>query len=245
MTNRAPRSRARCARLPLIIATLVTAIACGEVLAPSASHHSPMAFALARPTEGTTTGSLFGADIDTVYVLISRPNESIAAETTVTFPATENALSLKLDIDLTAKVETLWGYIELRDGPSTLWYGSAEIILRERTVPKVPEFALTYIGPGYDAVTVGISPRTTFIAAGFSVQYGATAYNGSGQPTPAPIGWNVSDPSIATVDQTGKLSARAGANGMVRLRAFTPTGVADSLDVNVSSSPQLGADPPG
>jgi hypothetical protein len=244
MTNRALGWRARRARIPFLIATLAAAIACGDVLEPSAAKHPGMALAVARPTAGSTTASVFGAAIDTVYVLISRPNESIAAETTVAFPATDDALSLKLDIDLTAEAETLWAYIEMRDGSSTLWYGSAELILRERTVPKVPEFALTYIGPGYDAVSVTISPRQTFVGAGFSVQYGATAYNGQGQPVPAPIGWNVSDPRIATVDATGYLTARAGANGVVRVRAFTPTGVADSLDVNVSSSPQVSAGPP-
>jgi hypothetical protein len=230
-------------RVPLLLAAVVTALACGEVLEPSARPHPTMAFALARPAEGSTTGSVFGANIDTVYLLIARPNESTAAETTVTFPATSNALEVKLDIDLTAEAETLTAYIEMRDGASTLWYGYAELVLRERTVPKVPEFALTYIGPGYDAVTVTISPRQTFVAAGFSVQYSATAYNGQGQPVPAPIGWNVSDTRIATVDETGRLTARAGANGIVRVRAFTPTGVADSLDVTVSSAPQVRAGP--
>jgi hypothetical protein len=244
MTNRALGSRARRARVPFIVAAIFSAIACGDVLEPSAVKHSGMALAVARPAEGVSTASVFGAAIDTVYVLIYGPNEQTLAETTVTFPATENSLSLKLDIDLTAKAETLSAYIEMRDGSSTLWYGNAEIILRERTVPVVPEFALTYIGPGYDAVTVGITPRTTFVGAGFSVQYSATAYNGQGQPVAAPIGWNVSDTRIATVDATGKLTAKAGANGMVRVRAFTPTGVADSLDVNVSSSPQVSAGPP-
>lgn len=244
MTNRALGSRAGRALVPFIIALIVTAVACGDVLEPSAAQHPGLAFAVARPAAGSTAASVvFGADIDTVFVQIWRPNESIAAETTVTFPATENSLSLKLDIDLTTEAETLWAYIELRDGSSTLWYGDAEIILRERTVPKVPEFALTYVGPGNDAVTVGISPRTIFVAAGSSAQYAATAYNGQGQPTPSPIGWNVSDTRLATVDETGKLTARVGANGTVRLRAFTPTGVADSLDVNVSSSPQVSAGP--
>ena len=245
MTNRALGSRARRARVPLIVAAIFTAVACGDVLEPSAAKHPGIAFAVARPADGSTnTSVVFGAAIDTVYVQIWRPNESIAAETTVTFPATENSLSLKLDIDLTAEAETLWAYIELRDGSSTLWYGNTEIILRERTVPKIPEFVLTYIGPGSDAVTVGISPRTTFLAAGFSEQYVATAYNGQGQSTPAPIGWHVSDSRLATIDATGKLSAKAGVNGMVRVRAFTPTGVADSIDVNVSSSPQISVGPP-
>ena len=244
MTYSALGSRAGRARVPVIIAAIVTAVACGDVLEPSAVKHPGMAFAVARPSDGASTASVFGAAIDTVFLQISRPNESIAAETTVTFPATENSLAVKLDIDLTAEAETLGAYIEMRDGSSILWYGYAEIILRERTVPKVPEFALTYIGPGYDAVTVTISPRTTFVAAGFSTQYGATAYNGQGQPVSAPIGWNVSDTRLATVDGTGKLTARPGVNGTVRVRAFTPTGVADSLDVNVSSSPQISGGPP-
>jgi hypothetical protein len=244
MTNRALGSRASRARVPFIIASVVTAIACGEVLEPSAAKHSGMALAVARPSEGRTSAAVFGADIDTVYILVYRANESTAAETTVTFPATDNSLSIELHIDLNAEAETLWAYIEMRDGSSTLWYGGAELILRERTVPKVPEFALTYIGPGYDATTMGITPRTTFVAAGFFVEYDAVAYNGQGQPVPAPIGWNVSDTRLATIDETGKLSAKAGANGVVRVRAFTPTGIADSIDVNISSSPQLRAGPP-
>src|SRR5688572_7410075 len=116
MTNRLLGSRAGRARVPFIFAAIVTAIACGDVLEPSAVKHSGMAFAVARPAEGATTASVFGAAIDTVYVVIWRPNESIAAETTVTFPATDNTLSLQLDIDLTAKAETLLAYIEMRDG---------------------------------------------------------------------------------------------------------------------------------
>ena len=231
------------ARFPVILAVILGVIACGEVFEPSLSTRPPIAFALAWPTEGSTASATFGAGIDSVYLHISRPNESTAAETTVFFPPGREQLSLEVDIDLTQKVETLYAYMELRDSPSALYYSTAQLILRERVLPAIPAFDLIYVGPGSDAATVGISPRTTFVSAGFSVQYSATAYNGAGQPTPAPIGWSVSDPTLATVDATGKLTARAGANGTLRVRAFTPSGVADSLDVTVSSSPQLGTPP--
>jgi hypothetical protein len=85
---------------------------------------------------------------------------------------------------------------------------------------------------------VSITPRTSFIFAGNSASHTATAYDVQGTPVGAPIGWSVSDTRLATVDSNGLVTAKS-ANGQLWLRALTPTGVGDSLNITVSNMPQV------
>ncbi len=221
----------------LALATLVASLACGDVLsAPAGGVRASLALALAWPTD-PTSNAVFGAGIDSVQVIVYRNDETTAYDSTLFFPPEREALTVTLDFPLRQKVETLYLYVDLREGPATLFYASSPLIMREGALPSIPPLPLIYIGPGSNATQVTITPRTSFLPAGNSLQYSATAYNSLGAPVPAPIAWSVSDSRIASVTASGLLIAK-NQNGTVWIRALTPTGIADSVNVTVSNLPQ-------
>lgn len=225
------RFRSLCTRLT-IAAAAAGAIACGEsAQAPEFVRSAPIALALAWPT---TADAVFGASIDSVDVTVSRRNESTALQTVIPFPAREEGLRVTIDVPLEQKVETLYVYIGLRAGQSTLYNGYGQVVLRVGTVPAAPALPLEYVGPGYDAVFVSISPRTAFVVPGGTLQFSALVQNAlQGTVTP-PLGWSVNDPRLATISAAGLLTAKT-TNGTVRVRVTTPTGVVDSIDVLIST----------
>jgi hypothetical protein len=219
------------ALLPIAVATAAV-LACGEaVQAPEFERSAPIALALAWPT---TADAVFGASIDSVDVTVSRRNESTAMQTVIPFPAREEGLRVTIDVPLEQKVETLYVYVGLRAGRSTLYYGFGEVVLRVGTVPATPALQLEYGGPGADAVSVSIIPRTAFVVPGGTLQFSALVQNALQAAVTPPLGWSVSDTRLATISTTGLLTARS-ATGSVQVRVATPTGVADTIDVLISS----------
>jgi len=219
-------------RLLLAATATAAAIACGE---PAQAHEfersAPMALALAWPT---TTDAVFGASIDSVDVTVSRQNESTAIQTVIPFPVRDEGLRVTIDVPLEQKVETLYVYIGLRAGQSTLYNGYGQVVLRVGTVPAAPALPLQYVGPGYDAVFVSISPRTAFVVPGGTLQFSALVQNALQAAVTPPLGWSFNDTRLATISSAGLLTAKS-ANGSVRVRVATPTGVADSIDVLIST----------
>lgn len=217
--------------LPIAAATAAV-LACGEsAQAPEFERSAPIALALAWPT---TTDAVFGASIDSVDVTVSRRNESTAMQTVIPFPAREEGLRVTIDVPLEQKVETLYVYIGLRAGQSTLYNGYGQVVLRVGTVPAAPALSLEYVGPGYDAAFVSISPRTAFVVPGGTLQFSALVQNAMQAAVTPPLGWSVNDTRLATISAAGLLTAKS-ANGTVRVRVVTPTGVADSIDVLIST----------
>lgn len=225
------RLRALCTRLSITAAS-AGVFACGEpAQAPEFERSAPIALALAWPT---TADAVFGANIDSVDVTVSRRNESTALQTVIPFPAREEGLRVTIDVPLEQKVETLYVYIGLRAGQSTLYNGSGQVVLRVGTVPAAPALPLLYVGPGYDAVLVSISPRTAFVVPGGTLQFSALVQNALQAAVTPPLGWSVNDTRLATISAAGLLTARS-ATGSVRVRVATPTGAADSIDVLISA----------
>ncbi len=224
-------------RLAVVAAAFVAsaaATACGEAAqGPAFERSAPLALSVEWPA-GTTANAVFGADIDSVSVVVARRNESTAAEAVFPFPAGREGLAITLDVPLEQKTETLSVYVDLRAGQSTRFYSNAQVVLRVGTIPAIPSLPLTYVGPGFDAVFLTISPRTGFVVPGGTLQFSASAQNGQQAIVAPPIGWSVSDTRLATISASGLLTARSG-TGTVRVRAVTPNGVADSLNVLISA----------
>lgn len=211
----------------------VFASACGEIAQPEVRGPTvPLALALAWP-EGTVANAVFGADIDSVSVIVSRQNESTAASVVVPFPAGDEGIRFAVDVPLEQETETLFVYVQLRAGQTTLFYAFGDVVLRVGTVPATPPLSLEYVGPGYDAAFVSISPRTAFVAPGGTLQFSALVQNALQAIVTPPLAWSVNDTRLATISASGLLTARSA--GSVRVRVTTPTGVADSLDVLIAT----------
>lgn len=215
-------------------AMLLTA-ACGELAQePQVRPESaPLALALALPATGTAT-SAWGADLDAVRVIVGRQNESTALDTTVAWSADADGLRLAFDIPLEQRVETLFVSVDLLAGQAVHFYASNTVVLRAEVVPTIPPLTLTYIGPGSDAVSFSVTPRSAFVLPRGTLTFVASAFNGQGLPVPAPVAWSVSDARIGSISASGVLTATAR-TGSVWVRAAIPTGLADSVQVLVAT----------
>jgi len=220
----------------LLAASAVAALSCGT-LPPEPSLSSSgasLALALQWP-EPTTANAVFGAGIDSVSVFVYRNDESTAADTIFPWAAGDEELRLAVDIAMRQEVETVYVNLDLRAGQTTLYYAYGQAILRRASVPAAPAMPLQYIGPGYDAAFVTITPRGTTVLPGGTATFSASAQNGQQAIVAAPIGWSVSDTRLGTIDAQGVFTAKS-ALGTVRVRAITPTGIRDSVDVAVAST---------
>ncbi len=207
--------------------------ACGERVAGPASGTAVLSVQPRWPS-AVMANAVFGAGIDTVEVTVSRQNEQTAAHQVMPFPSGEEGLRFSLNVPLTQRTETLYVSIDLRQDGATVFYGSSEVVLTSGAVPRVPDLPLFYQGPGYDAVFVSLTPRTGFVQPRDTVQFSAVAQNGQQQVVAAPIAWSLSDSALARIDGTGRFISRGGL-GTVRVRATTPTGVADSITVTIGT----------
>ena len=220
----------------MIAAASVVVLACGELAQPATRLASvPLALSVQWP-QGTMANAVFGTDIDSVDVTVSRPNESLAASAVVPFPAGQEQLRFTIDVPLQQDVETLYVYLQMRAGPTTLFYGSGEAIVRRGTVPFMPVLPLNYGGPGYDAAFVTISPRPAtaplVVPAGATLQFSAVVQNSFQAVVTPPLGWSVSDTRLGSIDASGRFTAKSLA-GSLFVRVATPTGVTDSVAVTI------------
>ena len=104
-------------------------------------------------------------------------------------------------------------------------------VARDVSLPSAPAAAITlqYVGPGFNAKTVAVSPSDATVLPGATQLLIATATD----PTGAPVSdliviWTTSDSSIARITQTGNVTATVtarGPRGTVTFTAKAPTGV--------------------
>lgn len=214
---------------------MLLASACGELAQEPQLRtvSAPLAFALALPPSAGAS-SAFGADLDAVRVFVGRRNESTALDTTIAWAPAAAGLRLAFDIPLEQRVETLYVAVDLLAGQAVRYYASTEVELRAEVVPSIPALPLTYIGPGYDAVSFSVTPRSAFVLPRGTLTFVATAFNGQGLPVAAPVAWSVSDARLGSISATGVLTATAR-TGSVWVRAAIPTGLADSVQVLVAA----------
>jgi hypothetical protein len=209
--------------------------ACGELAQEPQFRpaSAPLALALALPAAGTAS-SAWGADLDAVRVTVSRRNESTALDTLIAWSADADGLRLAFDIPLEQRVETLFVSVDLLAGQAIHFYANNTVVLRAEVVPAIPPLPLTYIGPGSDAVSFSVTPRSAFVLPRGTLTFVASAFNGQGLPVAAPVAWSVSDARIGSISATGVLTATAR-TGSVWVRAAIPTGLADSVQVLVAT----------
>lgn len=220
-------------RLLALTALLGALTSCGREPAGAGSMRVtlPIAFAMSGTPGGAN--AVFGAGIDTLRITVSRPNESTAVQAAIAVAPTDEEFRIALEVPITQAVESLYVYVDLYAAGTLLYYANAPVVVRNGAVPAMPPLPLTYLGPGSDAIAVFISPRTAAMRTGDTLQFSATAQGSFQGTTPAPIAWAVSDRELATIDASGRMIART-TPGSVWVRAFTPTGVADSVLVPIS-----------
>ena len=101
----------------------------------------------------------------------------------------------------------------------------------ENPPPELPP--LEYAGPDAGVASVHISPSSVTLAAHGSATLTATGTDASGQPVASlRVGWSSKDPSIASVDDNGNVTAGAS-QGSTMIVARSANGAGDSITVQV------------
>lgn len=225
-------------RILTTFAVALLTAACGELAhGPALTKGTPLALAIALPGEGVAS-SIFSADVDAVRVQVRRQNESTAVDTIMRWAASDQEFRIAVDVPLVQRFETLYVYVDLMAGQATRFYGSHQVVLRAEVVPAIPPFELFYVGPGSDATFISVNPRAVVLQPVGTVQMSANVRNGQGLVVTPPVAFSVSDTRLATISATGLLTAKAIV-GPVWVRAATPTGLRDSVQVQISTASPL------
>jgi hypothetical protein len=183
---------------------------------------------------GTVTGVV---SVDNVRLRLLRPVAELALDTTVVFPADSSRLAVRLRVPLRARSEKFLLLVELREGAATLFSATqtVELIAESEGPTPTPQPVLVYVGPGAAARALRIEPRDTVLTFGASFQFRVSGTDASGTPVnDLRVIWNA--PQTVSLSTDGTLLA-PGARGIIKLRAFTPSGVGDSTSVRFAPAP--------
>ena len=229
-----PASRAR--RVLRFLATIVAwgALAvCGDPTSPG-RRTANLAFAPAVSAEGVIAMQSAGLQIDNVHIVIRRSDESLVLDTTITFPAGSNEVRLNASVEIDGTSETFSALIELRSGQQVLFSGFQSIEARPGGITAPAQVDVTFVGPGSNAASVDVTPPTSALSQGGTVQLTATAFDDLDQPIQgAFFNWTSSAPAIATVSANGLVTA-GNAGGTATITAQIPDGVAGTHTTTVT-----------
>jgi len=239
----APKVRSR---LLMLLACAV--LACqGDPLAPAPPPPPPPAPAqwkVGSLSVAVTFGSASraGLEVRTMHVQLRRPAADVAKDTDVAVPANADSMvvlvlvpvrsvdtsdvareEFELRLALTGRpTDTLF-----RAGPETVTVVAGDVAMHVALSP-------VYVGIGYDAHDVIVTPSDTVLSVGDTITLVATALNAGSQPIPGtPVIWTSLDLAIVTaVDRTGHVTS-ASQMGDGRVEARLLTGQADTSVIAV------------
>ncbi|MEO8448882.1 MAG: Ig-like domain-containing protein [Gemmatimonadota bacterium] len=220
-----------CALLGLgLVAVLVGA--CEEPTRSPAGLVANLAPTIMLPSTGTASGAPIA--IDGVRIRVVRPPSESVLDTLIPFPPTATSLNVRLRVQLKDRLERLTVTVELLVGSRPYYAATAPVDLAAEGSAQ-PTLNLTYVGPGAAAQTVRISPRDTTVTLGDLVQMRVAGFDAAGTPlTELLVTWSTSSSAIV-IAADGSFTA-PGSPGQVRVRAVTPTGIADSTTVFFASA---------
>ena len=185
-----------------------------------------------------------GGAVTNVRIRLLDLSGGVALDTVIAFPANSDTLSIELPLDIQGREQQFSATIQLRDATGAVQFSSTQrVTARSTSLPSLPAAAvvLQYVGPGYNARTVSVSPGDASVLTGAAQQLVATATDQGGAPvTDLLVSWTTSDSTIARITSTGSISATAqtrGPRGTVTFTARTPTGVAGTARLVVLPQP--------
>ncbi|MDQ2668117.1 MAG: Ig-like domain-containing protein [Gemmatimonadota bacterium] len=236
-------------RLATGVALVLGAISCssatGELTASRASDVSAVRLALS-PTFSPAAARAYsalaagGADITNIHIVLTDLGGKVAADTTVAFPVSLDSISIDLLLSIQGREEQFDAKIDLRDATGAILFSTTQrVTARNASLPSVPQapLVLQYVGPGFSAKTVSVSPGDATLFPGATQSVIATGADAAGFALgDLSVVWTSSDPAIVQVTPTGPASAlltARGPRGTVTLTARTLSGVAGSSKVSV------------
>lgn len=167
--------------------------------------------------------------VQTVRVVLTNAAGSVVINRVVTFGATDDEISLSLNIPLsnpdgeilalTLAYANAAGDTVFRGGPVNVPLLPTRPNSPPPTPPVVP---LDYTGPGAEATRVVIAPAADTVVSGDAFAFTATAYDAQmNVVADAPIAWRSLNPALAPIaDGTEGAGTTLAGRGLARLEAY-------------------------
>ena len=201
------------------------------VLAPMLSESATRAYGML---------AAMGLEVTSVRIMLANLSGTVALDTVIAFPAGTDNLSVDLPINIPGREQEFNATVQLRDASGAVQFASTQrVTARDVSLPSspAPAFTLVYVGPGYNAKLMTVTPSDATVFPGATQQLVATATDPAGAPvSDLLVSWTSSDTSIAKLTATGNVSATVsarGPRGTVTFTARTPTGVAGTATLTV------------
>jgi Bacterial Ig-like domain (group 1) len=251
------RSRARRATAVGVLATLALLSCNRDATAPDGGAMlvaRGLSFAVTFPSIMNQAGSAASTLVafTRVRLVLRHPDGSVARDTIVNFSSADaGQLTLSLNVTLlpqtTASGETLSLLLSYMNAAGDVVFigGPQSVIVipsRPGDPPPPPiQVPLRYAGPGANAASVRIAPRTLSLTAGDNFTLTAVALDATGGTLAnTPMVWYSLDAAVATITSSGAGAGSAlTARGPARICVQLLTGQADT--VNLTVLPKLSA----
>jgi uncharacterized protein YjdB len=184
-----------------------------------------------------------------VHIVLHRADSTVALDTTVTFPADSDQISLSLSVPLSPNAPAAGEPLTLdltclNAAEQPVFAGGPVPVLAVPSSsgapsPQAVSVALAWAGPGAGATSVKISPKQLGVKAGDPFTFTATALDASGAAVAnTPIAWTSLDTTRATITQplAGQGTALSQ-RGTARIVAQIISGAADTAALTVQALP--------
>lgn len=232
------------ARAAMLLAIAVAVATCSE--SPTSAVRAPVRLAFA-PHFSTAAAAIyrslsgFDVTLDNVHVVVrdATPGPAdgpgrLLEDTTIAFPATQNEITIDIDLTITGEQETVVAAIELRQGSISYFAGNQVLVATRGQTATAPEpLELGYVGPGAGAASLNVTPDAATLAPSSSFQFSARVLDQTEHVvTNLPLAWSTSDAAIATVTPSGLVTSTAKA-GTVTLTVAGLNGISQQTTLRV------------
>jgi hypothetical protein len=234
--------------LGVVAALAASTLSCGREMTgpPDGGRTSgPLSFTPLFPAalRASNGGLRHVVAFERVRVVFRRSDGGISLDRTIGFPSDADSVSVSLSVPVSAgapesgEVLALSLYYVDAANDTVFTGGPVQLTVRgakpgEPPAEPVP-VTLTYTGPGRDAVRVALSPVAVALTAGQTQTFTTQAFDALDNPLQAPVLFESTDTSIATVSDAGLATARSR-RGSAFVIAKLYGGAADTSPVSVA-----------
>ncbi len=175
---------------------------------------------------------------DRVRIVLVRPVSDTVKDTTIVFTPGSADVTLELNVDVRSPTEVFDGSIDYANATGVVFHGEGKVQAHpaNQPAPTPQPIVVDYVGPGSRVAHIIVSPNPVTVLATETTSFTASAQDSSGAPIVVPVSWSVSDPSIASISQSG-LFVPAGKRGTVTVTATSPTNVSGNASVTLALPP--------
>lgn len=179
--------------------------------------------------------------VDSLEVKLQRPaDESLAFDSV--FPASNatkgDSAVITFHVLLRQSSEDFLLSIRALGGGITWYTASSPIRISAGAKATPTAFVVRYVGPGANAARIAIAPTDTMVVGGIPFALRAVVFDSGQTPiTGVPVGYRVSDPSLASITQLtpqiATFTGKPGVRDSVWVVGETPTHLKDSTRVYI------------